>query len=139
VAPHLLFPRAVKRREHRVGRAGLGPQRAGVVDHVQARVGDDLQAGPRHALLTVPREGRDVSGGVHRLRPDVGGQRRQFALGRPVPDHEPAATRAQRCVEIRQALEQELRPRAGGMATVQQPVVEAEHGHDTLVRRKRRP
>ena len=77
--------------------------------------------------------GLDVGGEVDLVGADLRGQRRQLALGRPAAHHQPRAALAQRGVEVGEALEQELRARAGGVAAVQQAVVEAEHRHDPLV------
>jgi hypothetical protein len=69
---------------------------------------------------------------------DVAGELDQLALRRTAPDHEPGAAVAELAVEVGEALEQELRPRPGCVAPAQQPVVEAEHGHDAFVPVERR-
>ncbi len=73
-------------------------------------------------------------GGVHLLD-----EARQLALGAAVPDHEGAAALAQGRVEVSEALEQELRARPGGVAAVEQAVVEAEERDDRFVGFERRP
>jgi hypothetical protein len=56
-----------------------------------------------------------------------------------VADHESRPAVAQLTVEIGEALEQELRPRPGGVPAVQQAVVEAEDRDDPIVLVERRP
>jgi hypothetical protein len=65
-------------------------------------------------------------------------QRGKLALGWVVADDEPRAALAQRSVEIAQAVEQELRSRTGGVAAVDQPVVEDEDGQQSIGMRARR-
>ena len=60
-------------------------------------------------------------------RSRLAGDRGQLAFGWAVA-HDEQATEP--LVEVREALEQELGARAGGVAAAQQPVVEAEHRHD---------
>ena len=62
------------------------------------------------------------------------GQRREFPLRRAVPDDQPRTALRKLAVQVGQALQQERRARSGRVAPVQQPVVQAEHGHDLLVR-----
>ena len=81
------------------------------------------------------RRGRARRGGARTgSHPGSRGSRRrrpparawQLALGRAVADDERRASVAQLSVEVGEALEQELRPRPGLVAPVEQPVVEAE-------------
>ena len=67
------------------------------------------------------------------------GKRRELAFGWAVAHDQPAAPLAQARVQVAQALQQELRPRAGCVAPVQQPVVEAEHRHHAIVGVERGP
>jgi hypothetical protein len=71
---------------------------------------------------------------VNRLGAELAGQGRQLALGGSVAVHDPAEP----LVELVEALEHEARARGGRVSPVQQPRVEAEHGHDPLVRVERR-
>lgn len=75
---------------------------------------------------------------MNRARPDLVGQPGRLMLGRPVPHHQAGPASPKRGIQVRQALEQELGSRTGGVATVQQAVVEAEHRHHSVVTVKRR-
>ncbi len=88
--------------------------------------------------LAAARERPDVAAEVHCLRSGLGRERRQLAAGRSVANHEAAAPMAQPGIEFGQALEQELRARARGVASAQQSVVEAEHWHHCVPRIQRR-
>ena len=77
-------------------------------------------------------ERADVAGEVDGGRPHLARERRQFPLGPPASHDQSAAALAQRRVEVGEALEQELRPRTGGVATVQKAVVEAEHRNERV-------
>ena len=87
---------------------------------------------------TAARERRDVAGVIH-LGRAYGLSQLDQRLLRSVPaDHEPTAALPQAGVEIVQALDQEPGTRAGSMSAGEQPVVEAEHRNDALVRTQRR-
>ncbi len=68
------------------------------------------------------------------LGPDLLCERCELALGGAVANDEAAAAPAQRAVEVGQAFEQELRAGAGRVAAVEQAVIEAEDGHDVVMR-----
>ena len=130
LAARLLEPRAVKRREDRVGLAALGAHRVEVVDREAAR-------GAPNAAISSARRTRSMrrraNGPASALKcssaaPDLAGQPRAARA----PARRGAATSdpAEPLVEVREALEQELRARARRVAAAQQPVVEAEHRHD---------
>ena len=91
------------------------------------------------AFPTASCEGGYVRGEVELLGPDLLCERCELALRRPVANDEAAAAPAQRPVEVGQAFEQELRPRTGRVAAVEQAVIEAEDGHDVVVGIQRRP
>jgi hypothetical protein len=93
----------------------------------------DLQGRP-NARDPPPRERARVLAEVQLGRPDLARQRGQLALRRAVAQHQPAEPP----VQIRQALEHELRARTRGVAAAEQPVVEAEHRHDPLAAIERR-
>jgi len=119
-----------------VGPSLLGADAFGLVDHVQAGVLTQLHTGvaqrPARGLAAGAGERRHVRTEVHVLRVQLPHERGQLALGGPVADHQSAAALAQRCVDVAQALEHELRPGARGVAAVEQAVVQAEHTHDAL-------
>jgi hypothetical protein len=73
------------------------------------------------------------------LGADLLRQSRELALGLALSDYQARTPLAQLGVEVLQALEQELRPRSGFVAPVQQSLVEAEDGDDTPVRIQSRP
>ena len=91
------------------------------------------------ALAAAARERAHVLGHVDRLGAGLARELDQLALGRAAADHEPGPAVAQLAVEIGEALEQELRPRPGGVPAVQQAVVEAEDRDDPIVVVERRP
>ncbi len=76
---------------------------------------------------------------MDRARIDLVSELKQFPLGRSVTHDESGAARPQRSVEVGEALEQELRTRPRGVATVQKAVVEAEHRHYSVVVVQGRP
>ena len=131
----------MKGGEHRVRLARLGLDLANV-DRVEP--GCERSSIPasanaeRRALAALARERADVLGHVDRRRARLAGQRHELALGLAVADRQPAAALAQLAVEVGQALEQELGPRPGLVAAVEQPVVEAEDADDPLVLVERR-
>src|ERR687895_258385 len=63
------------------------------------------------------------------VRLGLAGERGKLPLGRTAPDDEEAA---ETFVQVREALEHELRARAGGVAPGEEAIVEAEDGHDLL-------
>lgn len=132
VAPWRLQPGAMKRREHRVRLAGLRLDRCDV-DGIEASMGDDLDVGAAKALPAAAGERTDVLADMDRVGADLLGEHGQLPLGRAVADDEPRAALSQLSIQVCQALEQELRARTRGVATVQQPVVEAEDGYYALV------
>jgi hypothetical protein len=75
---------------------------------------------------------------VNRGRLDLLGEPKKLLLGRAVPQYQGGPSRAKRCAEVREALEQELGPRTGGVAAVQQAVVEAEDRDHAVVAVERR-
>jgi hypothetical protein len=97
----------------------------------------DLQSrvlkGPPRQLSAVAGERAHVGGEVDLGGADLARHFDQLALRPAVTHHQAAAALLERAVEVRQALEQELRPRARGVAAVQEAVVEAEDRHDPLV------
>jgi hypothetical protein len=70
---------------------------------------------------------------------DVLGRRDELALRWSSAHGEPAAALSDGGVEIGQRLEQELRSRTGREAAVQEPVVEAEDRHHSIVATHGRP
>jgi hypothetical protein len=124
----------VEGREHAVGAAVLGGQGGHFVDHVEARVGVLGHARRLEGVvrLSAPETsvGRDLAGEMHLARTYVAGQAGQLVLRPAAQHHQSAATLAQRLVELRERLEQELRPRARGEAAVQKAIVETEDGYD---------
>ena len=133
-----LFPAAEERREHRVRTSRAGVQCADVVDHAQARVRDLGDAGGlkrgAHDAAAVPGVRGHVAGEVHLASADLAGHVGQHVLRPPVPHDKPGAALGECVVQIAQAFEEELGARAGGVAAVQQPVVEAEDRDDLVVR-----
>ena len=100
-------------------------------------MGVELDARPRERIGHLQAAGagkrRHVAGHVHGPRPRLRGEPRERPLGPLATDDQPRSALTQRRIEIAQALEHELRPVARGEAPVQQPVIEEEDGHDTLV------
>jgi hypothetical protein len=80
------------------------------------------------------RERGDVGGEVHGPRAGLPRQLGQLALRRAAAHDEVRAALSQRRPQVREAAEQEVRPRAGREAAVQQRAVEHEDRHD-MVRR----
>ncbi len=70
--------------------------------------------------------------------PGFPGQHGQFPLGRPVPDDQARAALRELPVQVGEALQQESGAWPGRVPPMQQPVVQAEHGHDLLVPGQRR-
>ena len=91
-----------------------------------------------HALAAPPRERRDVGGdsAARRRRSPRRAPAARARAGRGGSTRPPPRSRSD-ASRSREALEQELRARAGGVPTVQQAVVEAEHRHDPVVRVQR--
>ena len=132
----------MKRREHGVGVAALGPDGVEPVDGEQAGVHVERHRPAERGAdlaLAAPRERTDVGAEVHRLRPGLRRERGQLAPRRAVAQEQAAAPLPQPRVELGQALEQELGPGARGVPPVQQTIVEAEHGHDRVRGVERRP
>jgi hypothetical protein len=126
----------VKRGEDGVGLALPGLDRAHV-DGVQPLVRAQLDAGvverATRPLAALPRKRAHVLGHVNRRRAHLSRHLGELALRPAAANHQPRAAVAQLAVEAGEALEQELSPRPGGVAAVEQPVVEAEDRHHTVV------
>lgn len=106
---------------------------------MRPQLGAGVAQRPRDPLPAPAPERAHVLSHVDRAGAGLERQRRQLALGRALADDEARAALAQLAVEVGEALEQELGPRAGGGAAAKETVVEAEHGDDLLVRVERRP
>ncbi len=128
--------------EDGVGLPLLRADVAELIDRVQAGMVNRLDSSRfelRAAELpALAAEGADLAGEMDGFRIRLLGDRDDFPLGLPVADDQAGASLAKRRVELREALQEKLRPRSGRMAPVEQPVVEAEDGHDPLVAVKRR-
>src|SRR5581483_95181 len=83
-----------------------------------------------HGVITPAGEWTHVCGPDDAAGLELPSQIRDDPLRPPMEHDEPAGASAQRLVEIGQALEQELRPRPGGVAAAEQLRVETEDGHD---------
>ena len=115
------------------------PHVDGVEALVRAQLGAGLAQRPGDALAPSARVRAHVLGHVDRARADLPGERRQLALGPAAADHEARPALAELAVEVGEALEQELGPRPGRVAPVQEAVVEAERpGRRGRPRRARR-
>lgn len=119
--------------EDGVGLARLGAQLVEVVHRVKSRMGEALDTclpeRARHAIDPPSCEGTGVGAEVRLAGLGLPGERGQLAFGLSAADDEEAA---EALVEVREALEHELGPRAGGVAPGEEAVVEAEHGHDAV-------
>jgi hypothetical protein len=117
----------VEGAEHRVRPSILRPHGRQVVDGRDAGVEQELALERScDGALAPACERADVRARVHLVHAGLPLELRELPLRRPMPDHEAAATRAQRLVQVLQALEQELRTRAGGMPAVEEAIIEAE-------------
>ena len=71
-------------------------------------------------------------------RAHLHGKPEQLHFRRAVPQAQTAAAFLERAIQVREALEHELRPRTGCVPPVQEPVIEAEDGDDLVVTIHRR-
>ena len=133
--------RAVVRREHRVRLARLGPHLARLVDRREPR----MRAGSRRPPQSpAPRSPRARAKGVTSAAkctssaPTSSASAGSSRSGGPCRITSPPPRSRSDASRSRQALEHELRPRPGGVAAVQQPVVEAEDRHHAIVAVERR-
>jgi hypothetical protein len=119
------------------GPVGAGAHGLERVNREQARVGDeldvDLPQRPLDRPLARPCERRDVDRDMNRVGSHFPRQRHQLGLGPSVAHEQAAAAAAQPLIQLAQALKHELGARSGGMAALQQPVVEAEDGDHLIV------
>jgi len=130
-----LDPPPLERREHRVRATSLRADRLEVVHHRHAGVEHQrARQRPPHGVGAAARERAHVLGGVHGACAKLVRELGQHALRRPVAKGDAPEP----LVQLGQALEHEAGARRGGVAAVQQPVVEAEHRHDLVMRGKRR-
>ncbi len=123
----------MERAEDRVGLAGLRAHRVEVVDGVQPRMREAVDAvlleRAPHALDPAPGERARVGAEVDLAGLGFPRESGQLALGRPTADHEQAA---EPLVQVAEALEHELRARPRGVPAPEEAIVEAEHRHDAL-------
>jgi hypothetical protein len=73
------------------------------------------------------RSAQDIARDVDRVGTQLARERRQLPLGPSPSRHQPGPQAAQLAVEVLEALEEELGARAGAVAAVEKPVIEAEH------------
>jgi hypothetical protein len=128
VAARLLHPAAVVGGEHDVV--------ADVAGHRQPGAGVHAEAEPAQPGRALAGERADVGAQIHVRGARLLREPRELALGRAAP-HDQAPVEG--AVQVLQALEHELGARAGGVAAVQQAVVEAEERHDLAVLGERPP
>ncbi len=133
----------MERAEDRVGLVLLGADLAELIDRVEARDGRPPRFPPartsaRQSSPALASERADLAREVDRLRVRLLREIDELPLRLAVANDEARAALAERGVELREALEQKLRARAGLVATVEQPVVEAEDWDDALVAIERR-
>ena len=133
----------MKRREHPIGVTCRGDERRGIVEHEQPGQHPNLRRERLQLTAYGPiapgGEGTDVAGHKNAACLELTGKLRENLLGPPSAHDQTTAAAAQRLVEIRQALEQELGARARGVAAAKQARVKAEDGHHRLIVIQGRP
>jgi len=101
----------------------------GVIDRLDPR---RFKSRPAELAPLAPKR-TDFTREVDRFRSGFLRERDQLPFGPAVADDETRSTLAKRLVELGEALQEKLRPRARLMPPVEQSVVETEDGHDTLM------
>ena len=133
----------MERGKDRVRPALARAELVAVIDGEKPGVGYELDPVARervaHRLVSPPCERAHVGARVDQSRADLGGEPRELRGRASPPDDQARAAVAELGVELAQALEKELGPRARGVAAAEQGRIEAERRHHSFVGVEGRP